>query len=76
MYEGTAGTALTTKFRVGTSGTLLWGPEGTATGKPKGGVVAIVTAHSKPFQYDDVVARSVDFQFTGDMLFNDEDGVW
>lgn len=75
-YTGSAGTAVTVKFKVGTSGTLLWGPEGTATGKPKGGVVALVTGHSRPHQYDGLVTRTVNFQFSGDMLFDDEDDAW
>lgn len=75
-YSGTAGTAYTNLLRVGQQGTLLWGPEGNATGKPKGGVKAIVVSQSKPMTYNDLITRTVAFQFTGDLLFDDEVNVW
>ena len=75
-YSGTAGTAYTNLLRVGQQGTLLWGPEGSAAGKPKGGVEAIVIAHSKPMAYNDLMTRTATFQFTGDLLFDDDADVW
>jgi len=75
-YSGTAGTAYTNRLKVGEQGTLLWGPEGTAVGKPKGGVVAIVVNHSKPMTYNDLITRTATFQFSGDLLFQDEVDTW
>jgi hypothetical protein len=75
-YSGTAGTAYTSKLRVGQQGTLLWGPEGNGTGKPKGGVVALVIGHSQPLVYNELITRTVTFQFTGDLLFDEEVNVW
>jgi len=75
-YTGTAGTAYTSKLIPGQQGTLLWGPEGNAVGKPKGGVVAIVINHSKPMVYNDLIMHTATFQFTGDLLFNEEVNVW
>lgn len=75
-YTGTAGAGYTALLKVGEQGTLLWGPEGNGAGKPKGGVEAIVTAHSKPMSYNDLILRTVTFQFTGDLLFDDEEDTW
>jgi hypothetical protein len=75
-YVGTSGSAYTGLFALGEKGTLLWGPEGNATGKPKGGAEAIVVAHSKPMSYNELITRTVTFQFTGGLLFNDDVDVW
>lgn len=76
-YSGSAGTAISTKFQIGTEGALLWGVEGTATGKPKGGWQnAIVTAHDKPVVYNDLIVRTVTFQKSGTASFNDEIDLW
>lgn len=76
-YAGSVGTAISNLFKVSTQGTLLWGVEGTATGKPKGGWAnGIVTAHSKPTTYNDLVVRTVTFQKSGTVLFNDEVDLW
>lgn len=73
---GTADPGYIPVLKVDTKGTLLWGPEGTAAGLPKGGAVAYVTSVSKPHTYNDIVTRSCEFQFTGTLLFDDEDDVW
>lgn len=75
-YTGTSGSAYTQLLRVGQTGQLLWGPEGSGSGKPKGGVNAIVVAHTKPMDYNELITRSVTFQFTGDVLFDDEVDTW
>jgi hypothetical protein len=69
-YPGTAG--YQDLFLLGTEGTLLWGPEGSVAGKPKGSVMGLITAISKPMAYDDLIVRTVDFEFQGDMIFNEE----
>lgn len=77
VYEGTAaGTTFLAYHKVGTTVTLLWGPEGSVAGKPKGSNSAIVTGHSKPMKYDDLVLRTVSYQFTGDPIFDDEEDVF
>lgn len=57
-----AGTALITALARGNSGTILYGPEGTATGKPKSTIPAISKgpAYSQP--YDDVVEFKLSWQ--------------
>ena len=62
---GTAATAMWQLMDKGTSGTLIWSPEGTATGKPKHTVVAIVSSRERSIPYDDVVELSFEFQFNG-----------
>lgn len=50
----------------GTSGTLIWAPEGTATGKNKHTVSsAIVMNRDKEMPYDNIVVIKVEFQFSG-----------
>lgn len=61
----TGGTALITALAVGTSGTLLFGPEGTAAGKPKASVLAIIQSRGRPLAYNDVTTMSVTWQFNG-----------
>lgn len=61
----TAGTALLAAVVVGTEGTLSWGPEGTATTKPKGSVLAVVESNTLDTPYDDVVALTVNWTFRG-----------
>lgn len=57
-----SGTALITALARGNQGTILYGPEGTATGKPKSTIPAISKgpAYSQP--YDDVVEFKVAWQ--------------
>lgn len=75
-YTGTAGAAYTSLLAVGEEGQLLWGAEGNGVGKPKGGVNAIVVSHSKPMIYNELMIRTVTFQFTGDLLFDEESDTW
>lgn len=57
-----AGTALISALARGNAGTILYGPEGTATNKPKSTIPAISKgpAYSQP--YDDVVEFKVSWQ--------------
>src|SRR5688500_6860462 len=48
LVAQTGGTALWAAVALGTEGTLEWGQEGTATGKPRSYVTAIVSKRSKP----------------------------
>lgn len=50
---------------IGNEGTLEWGEEGTASGKPKHTVNAIVTNREKSISYADLVVADIEFQFSG-----------
>lgn len=57
-----AGTAMLTALAVGTQGTLIYGEEGTAVGKPKHTHPSFVSNYSKNVPYNDVVELTVTFQ--------------
>jgi len=64
LVDQTGGTALWAAVANGTSGTLEWGPEGTASTKPKYTVTAIVSERARSVGYNDVVTLNVNFQFS------------
>lgn len=59
------GTAIWNAVAPGTSGTLEWAPEGTATGKQRHYVTAIVMSREPSFPYADLPIYKVDWQFSG-----------
>lgn len=59
------GTVLTSALAEGTSGTLIWGPEGTVATKQKITVPAIAMGVNYSQPYSDVVEISVTFQQNG-----------
>lgn len=61
----TAGTAMEDALVEGTYGTLIFGPEGTATGKRKYTVPAYSLGPSFDWKYNDVVEISCSFQGSG-----------
>ncbi len=63
---GTAGSAAEAKLVVGQSGSLVWGPQGTATGKPKYSCTAFVKSNGKKHPFDDMVKLDVAFERNGD----------
>lgn len=65
------GTALWAAVAPGVSGTLEWGEEGTATGKPKHTVVAIVESRKREFPYEDIAVAQVEFVFSGGAAVTD-----
>lgn len=65
LVAQTGGSTLWTQLIPGTSGTLIWGEEGTATGKQKHSVLANVDRRAKSEPYDGIVVINVDFQFNG-----------
>ncbi len=67
-----AGTAPYAAVAPGTSGTLVWGEEGTADGKPKHTCTATVKKRARKIPYNNVIDLSVTFQFTSDVT----DGTW
>lgn len=62
--SGTAGTAMWITWIEGAAGTLVFGPEGTATGKVKGSVYAIIASRTTPMEYDQVAEWTFEFQFS------------
>jgi hypothetical protein len=75
LYEGTV-TAARAALLPGTSGTLLWGQIGTASGNPKGGAVAIVTGSEITTPYEGLIVQSIALLRTGANLFNDTSDTW
>lgn len=65
LVDQAAGTVAWAALATKTSGTLIWGEEGTASGKPKHTVVAIVSDRKKKLQYDDITEIEVNFEFQG-----------
>lgn len=63
--DGTAATYIWNLLDKGTEGTLTWGPEGTATGKPKHLANVIITSRSRSFRYDDLVELNFGIQVSG-----------
>lgn len=61
LLAQTGGSVLWTALTPGTSGTLEWGPEGTATGKSRYYIVAFVSQRSREFAYDDITTISAEF---------------
>lgn len=65
LVAQSAGTALEDALVEGASGTLLVGPEGTASNKRKWTIPAISMGASFSIPYDNVVEMACDFQKTG-----------
>lgn len=69
--DGVAGSAVWSKLQPGVEGTLIWGWEGNATGKPKYGIAGFVEKSSTSGKYDGEITISVDWANTGgDWVFN------
>ena len=49
----------------GVQGTLIYGPEGTASGKPKRTIPAMALGWSRQMQYSNVPEVTVNWQYTG-----------
>lgn len=62
--SGTSGTPEWITLAEGAQGTLVWGPEGTASGKIKGSVYAILNSRKLPNEYDKVAEWTFEFQFS------------
>lgn len=62
MRAPAGGTAAWAALAEGTSGTLEWGPEGTASNKPKRTVVAIVESREESLSYNGVTEWSISWQ--------------
>lgn len=62
MRAPVGGTATSAALEEGTEGTLEWGPEGTATNKPKRSVNCFVESFEETLAYAGVTEWSVTFQ--------------
>lgn len=69
-FIGTAGSAVWSAVLLGTTGTLIYGPQGTATGKPKGSIPMIVKTQTVEFPFDDVAKLTVEFEGQGAEISN------
>jgi hypothetical protein len=69
----TGGSAVMAALVEGASGTVEFGPQGTATGKPKYSAVAIVTNVSSSYPFSDAVVVTADFQRSGDWITHYEE---
>ena len=64
-----AATGIEQAMPEGTSGTLIYAPQGTQSGKPKRGFAAIVTGVDIEYPYSDVATIRISFQKSGSVLF-------
>lgn len=80
ILGGTAnvGTAtLNYRMREGAVGTILWAPEGTATGFSKWGIVALVSDFAMKFPFDDKAMVTIELKPQGaDLLFDGRKDAW
>jgi hypothetical protein len=63
--DGTVATVARRAMAVGNYGTLTWGVQGTAAGKPKRSCAAYVTAFDDSIEYDKEKMNKVSFQRDG-----------
>ncbi len=76
IYIGASGTAVAARLEPGDSGTLIWAPLGTATGKPKWGMGVIVTKNNVTYPFDKEVMVSTEFKVKGGIVFNGNTAVY
>lgn len=77
MEEKSTGSAALVVSQLGRDGTLLWGPEGTATGKPKWGMHARVSLASEDWPYDNVSIRNLEWvNQADDLLYDGASDTW
>jgi len=69
-------TALWAFITPGVEGTLLYGPQGTATGDPRGGSRAIVSAKPLSVPFNEGVTRQIEFRGQGTMIHDVDNDVW
>ena len=70
------GSATFATLAIGTQGTLLWGPEGTAAGKPKYGFFSTVTELSPDIPFDNAYVLKAKFTNAGTALLYSGTAVW
>lgn len=66
ILDDSASATVRNKFGPGSSGTLIWAPQGSASGKPKHTVAtAVVTEANVSYPYDDAVVIEVTLRISG-----------
>lgn len=65
----TGATGIEAALPEGTSGTLIYGPKGNTSGKPKRGFAAFVNSISVEYPYSGVVSYRISFQKSGSVLY-------
>src|SRR3990167_3380247 len=65
LDNSTAGSTVRRALAVGGTGQLIWGPEGTASGKPKYGCGVNLMSLSTDYPYDGEVEFEVEFERSG-----------
>ena len=63
--KGSAGTAIEALLNAGASGTLVWSPEGTATGNRRKEVQAVILRSRKSYPHDDAVSFQTEIRLSG-----------
>lgn len=74
IVDGTAVSSIKNMMVEGASGTLIWGEEGTATGKPKHTIVCLVKKLSQKLKFDDKAELEIELQTNATGFITD--GVW
>lgn len=65
---GAGGSAIRATLAQGSSGTLIYAPEGTATGRPRYSCIAMVTGVDRAYPYDEVISVSASLLRNGDWI--------
>lgn len=68
LTHSTGGSAQVVALQPGALGTLIWAPEGTATGKPKWGAYMMLSEISPSYPFDNVVVYKGKFVMAGTAL--------
>jgi len=76
MYRGTEGTAEYAAMTVGNEGTLSWGSDGTASGKPKGSMPMYVKEVKQPHKHEGETEYNVIFGPQGDLISDPATATW
>jgi len=65
LVDQTTGTLAWAAIKKGSYGTLVWSPEGTASGKPKYQGLAYAQSRGRSQPYNDIAVLNASFQFSG-----------
>ncbi|MCU0464053.1 MAG: hypothetical protein MUF38_05750 [Anaerolineae bacterium] len=77
IEKATGGAAIAEKIKLGHTGNLVWGLEGNAAGKPKGGFFGHLVKADVSAPYDNVVTIDAAWEMADDdILFDESVAVW
>lgn len=71
----TAGTAIAAQLKPNVQGTITFGPQGTATGKPKYQIAAVVTSQKIEYAFDAAALYEIEFLGSGSWVL-DHGSAW